>query len=93
VKACTISLHLAGVEAIRQIAETGPLKEALAAWVERLNFRLIEQVSRRRVCKTPEKSIIRGYLLELFRDVFEDEIPDLSSKRYKVSPLPQMWIY
>ena len=107
VTACTISLHLVAVEAHFQVPKTGPVREAVCSWIERLNFTLIEQTQRRhlsssgplstrtltptllvlflsaspfsclrRVSASPEKGIIRGYLIELFvRAHSEDLIP------------------
>ena len=47
VSACTISVHLAAVEAHSQVPMTGPIREALCSLIERLNFRLVEQTQRR----------------------------------------------
>ena len=46
-RGCIISLHLVAVEADHQIPQTGPIRESMAAWVERLNFTLVEQIQRR----------------------------------------------
>jgi len=47
ITACTISLHLVAVEAHFQVPMTGPVRESLSSWIERLNFTLIEQTQRR----------------------------------------------
>jgi len=105
-KGCIISLHLVAVEADHQIPKTGPIRESMAAWVERLNFTLVEQIQRRsgplscfvsshlisfslflfhylfissflsRICQSPEKSIIRGYLTELFVRAHLSSLPE-----------------
>jgi len=47
ISACTISVHLAAVEAHLQVPMTGPIREAMSSWIERLNFTLVEQTQRR----------------------------------------------
>jgi len=66
ITACTLATHQAVVEADYQIEYTGPLPETMASYIERFNLRVVEPVRRRRVCRSPETGIIRGYLLEQF---------------------------
>ena len=47
ITACTISTHMAVVEADYQIPVTGPIRESMGSWVERLMFSLLEHVRRR----------------------------------------------
>jgi hypothetical protein len=47
ITACTITNHLIIVEADGQIPVTGPIKESMGSWVERMMFMLLEQVRRR----------------------------------------------
>jgi len=81
ITACTIATHLTVVEADFQIDFVGPVPEAKASWIERLNLRIVEPVRRRRVCHSPEKAICRGYLLELFVDANRDSIIALEDPR------------
>ena len=66
ITACTLATHQAAVEADGQVASTGPLPEAMASWVERMNCRLTESVKRIGVRTSPEATIVRSYLLDLF---------------------------
>jgi hypothetical protein len=47
ITACTISAHMIVVEADYQIPVTGPIRESMGSWVERLMFSLLEHVRRR----------------------------------------------
>jgi len=47
ITSCTISTHMVVVEADHQIPVTGPIRESMGSWVERLMFSLLEHVRRR----------------------------------------------
>jgi len=45
-KMLTLATHQIAVEADRQISKTGPIRESLGAWIERLCFRVVEPTKR-----------------------------------------------
>jgi len=93
----TISFHQLCVEADFQIDATGPIKESLGFWIERLCFDVVEPVKRRslnfsktknllalfrkeihrRYSNSPEKSIVRCFLIRHFLFSSEAQIPSI----------------
>lgn len=66
ITACTLATHQATVEADGQLAACGSLPETMASWVERVNCRVTDYVRRIGIRVSPETTIVRSYLLDLF---------------------------
>lgn len=109
----TLTTHLIGVEAEKQIEMTGPIKESMGSWIERLCGDLVEDTRtrlvdrkerdrkkrrekekrrketkkiRRRVCVSPEVTMIRNYLLKHYLRCHSDEIPQYLNPKRKMFP-------
>jgi len=42
----TLATHQIAIEADLQISDTGPIRESMGAWIERLCFRVVEPTKR-----------------------------------------------
>lgn len=74
----TVSFHHLVIEADNQINFTGPIKEAMSSWIERICFDCVEPTKRRRLCNAPEKTIIRSFLIRHYLNSHESSLPKIS---------------
>lgn len=56
----TLTTHLIGVEAEKQIEMTGPIKESMGSWIERLCGDLVEDTRRRLVDRKERQKKEKG---------------------------------
>jgi len=76
----TITTHFVAIEADIQIDFTGPIREAMSSWIERLCGMLVEDIRRRRVCNRPIKTCARAYALRHFLVTHYHEIQSHPTK-------------
>jgi len=74
----TLCTHQIVIELDRQIDQTGPIKETMGQWIERVCKRVVEPTRRRRICNSPEQTIMRGVLIRFYLSCYEQEIRDIS---------------
>jgi len=87
----TLTTHLISVEADLQIDATGPLGEAMSSWIERLCGIAVEDLRRRRITKSPEKTMTRSYLLRHFIVTHFDLIPKIEQSSSKSRKAPDKY--
>ena len=71
----TLSTHFVAFEANLQISQTGPIRDSMSSWIERLCGTMVEDIRRRRICYLPEKTMIRAFLMRQYLLGHADEIP------------------
>jgi len=77
-KLSTLAVHQLLVEADKQIDVTGPIKESMGWWVERMCKSCVEPTIRRRVSAAPDKTIMRSILVKHMLFSYEKYIPDIT---------------
>lgn len=83
----TVATHLVAVEADHQIEYSGKIQESMSSWIERLCGNLVEDTRRRRICYSPETTMIRSFLLKHYLKCHEHLLPKLLEEERSRSAL------
>lgn len=83
----TVATHLVAVEADHQIEYSGKLQESMSSWIERLCGNLVEETRRRRICFSPETTMIRSFLLKHYLKCHEHLLPKILEEEKVLSAL------
>jgi len=95
-KMMTLATHQIAIEADWQISDTGPIRESMGAWIERLCFRVVEPTKRMAICARPDMAAIRYILMRHLLLCYEDQVPNIAayippSKRLKHGKQDTVW--
>jgi len=87
----TLCTHQIFVELDYQIDQTGPIRDSLGVWIERICKIAVEPTVRRRISASPELTIVRSGILRFYLACnqqvlpkLEDFIPEKESQREKL---------
>jgi hypothetical protein len=80
----TVATHFGGAEADKQIEYVGKIRDSVSSWIERVCGNLVEETRRRRICVSPEKTMIRSFLVKHYLKTHESLLPFVQEEQRDV---------